>query len=210
MIDIAQNIAIAGDTVIVAGGLANTDRQNDWETVAYDLATGEERWAAGYGEALTDTPQSLALSPDGSTVVVAGNVEGSADMDYGTVAYDVASGEQRWAARYDGTAHGMDIAWDVALTEDGTRAVVTGESGNVGTGWDYVTIAYDMSTGEQIWSAGYDAAGGSDGANGVAVDQAADGSRRVFITGVSTIPYGPAGLDSNIDAATVAYFDPFE
>ncbi|WP_163632644.1 S8 family serine peptidase [Microbacterium sp. B35-04] len=210
MVDIAENIAITGDTVIVAGGVANTDRQNDWETVAYDLATGEERWALGYGEALTDTPQSLALSPDGSTVVVAGNVEGGSSMDYATVAYDVASGEQRWAARYDGTAHGTDIAWDVALTEDGTRAVVTGESANVDTGWDYLTIAYDMGTGEQIWSAGYDAAGAGDGANGVAVDQTADGSRRVFVTGVSTIPYGPEGLDSNMDAATVAYFDPFE
>ncbi|MDY0908543.1 S8 family serine peptidase [Microbacterium sp. CFBP9034] len=209
-IDIAENIAVAGDTVIVAGVVSNTDRQVDWETVAYDLTTGEERWAIGYGEALTDVPQSLALTPDGGAVVVAGNVEGGADMDYATVAYDVADGEQLWAARYDGTAHGSDVAYDVALTEDGTRAVVTGESRSAETAWDYVTIAYDMSTGEQIWSGSYDATGASDGANGVAVDQRADGSRRVFVTGASTTAYDSVGLDSNVDAATVAYFDPFE
>ncbi|MDQ7878474.1 S8 family serine peptidase [Microbacterium sp. QXD-8] len=209
-IDIAENIAVTGDTVIVAGVVSNTDRQVDWETVAYDLATGEERWATGYGEALTDVPQSLAVSPDGGTVVVVGNVEGGADMDYATVAYDLADGEQLWAMRYDGTAHGLDVAYDVALTEDGTRAVVAGESRNAETAWDYVTIAYDMSTGEQIWSGSYDATGASDGANGVALDQRADGSRRVFVTGASTTAYDSVGLDSNIDAATVAYFDPFD
>lgn len=209
-IDISNNVVIAGDTVIVAGSVGNTDRQSDWETVAYDLATGEERWAKGNGEALTDVPQALALTPDGGTVVVAGNVEGSADMNYSTIAYNVADGEQLWATRYDGTAHGSDVAYDVALTADGTRAVVTGESRNADTGWDYVTIAYDMSTGEQIWSAGYDAVGASDGGNGVAVDQTADGKRRVFVTGASTIAFSSVGVDSNIDAATVAYLDAFE
>ena len=309
-----------GATVYVTGYQNMGGPQLDYATVAYDAATGAQRWVARYDDPVsgTDDARGIAVSEDGSTVVITGQSQGQSpgltdwgtvaydaatgeqlwdvpperlrwhrrhhgerrrhrqhrdrrgwsgqhrpserlgdrgvrpgdrrralggglwrgahgyaavdrpeprrqhgrgrrqrgrpdNMDYATVAYDVVSGEQRWAARYDGTAHGMDVAWDVTLTEDGTRAVVTGESGNVDTGWDYVTIsAYNMSTGEQIWSAGYDAAGASDGANGVAVDQAADGSRRVFITGASTIPFGPAGIDSNIDAATVAYFDPFE
>ncbi|MDT0141361.1 S8 family serine peptidase [Microbacterium sp. PRC9] len=209
-IDIADNIAIVGDSVIVAGVVSNTDRQVDWETVAYDLATGEERWATGYGEAGTDVPQALAVSPDGGTVVVVGNVEGGAEMDYASVAYNVADGAQLWATRYDGTAHGLDVAYDVALTADGTHAVVTGESRDAETAWDYVTIAYDLVTGEQVWSANYDATGASDGANGVAVDQRADGTRRVFVTGASTTAFDAVGLDSNIDAATVAYFDPFD
>jgi len=209
-IDIADHITVTGDTVILAGVLSNTDRQSDWEVVGYDLATGAEKWSSGYGEAESDGPQSLAVAPDGKTVVVVGSVQGSNDLDYATVAYNVADGEQLWASRYDGTAHGSDVAFDVALTEDGTRAVVTGESANAKTGSDYFTIAYDMKTGDSVWSASYDATGSGDGANGVAVDQRADGSRRVFVTGVSTIGFSSVGLDSNLDAATVAYFDPFD
>src|SRR4029079_6770938 len=66
-IDIADNIAIVGDSVIVAGVVSNTDRQVDWETVAYDLATGEERWATGYGEAGTDVPQAVAVRAECAT-----------------------------------------------------------------------------------------------------------------------------------------------
>ena len=209
-IDIAENAAIVDGTVVVAGVLSNTDRQVDWETVGYDLATGEERWKAGYGDAGTDVPQAMAVAADEGRVVVTGNVEGGTGMDYATVVYDAATGEQVWDARHDGSAHGLDVAYDVALTADGTRAVVTGESADSETDSDYLTIAYDMVTGEPIWSAGYDATGAGDGANGVAVDQRPDGSRRVFVTGVSFTSFDAVGLDSNGDAATVAYFDPFQ
>ena len=208
--DIAENVAIVGGTAIVAGVLSNTDRQTDWEVVGYDLATGEERWTAAYGDGGTDVPRGAVVTPDGSTVVVIGNVDGEHGMDYATVAYDVATGAQVWAARHDGTAHGLDVPYDVALTADGTRVVVTGESESAGTGADYGTIAYDTATGEQVWSASYDATGTGDGANGIAVDQRPDGTRRVFVTGVSLVSFDPFGVDSNSDAATIAYFDPFE
>jgi len=209
-IDIAENATIVGDTVVVAGVLSNTDRQTDWETVGYDLATGEERWTASYGDAGTDVPRGVEPTPDGTQVVVIGNVDGAHDMDYATVVYDVATGAQVWATRYDGTGNGLDVPYDLALTADGTRVVVTGESVNAGTKSDFVTIAYDLATGEQVWSAAYDATASPDGANGVAVDQLADGTRRVFVTGESLVSFDPSGVDSNLDAATVAYFDPFQ
>ncbi|MFI5627708.1 hypothetical protein ACIA03_29895 [Nocardioides sp. NPDC051685] len=110
----------------------------------------------------------------------------------------------------DGNAHGSDIPWDVTISEDGTRAVVTGESADTETDLDYTTIAYDMASGEKVWSASYDATAASDGANGVVLDRGPDGKRRVYLTGASTIGFDPVGIDSNIDAAAVAYFDPFE
>ncbi|MFJ9391830.1 S8 family serine peptidase [Nocardioides sp. NPDC101246] len=209
-IDISDQVQIVGDTAIVSGVVSNTDRQVDWNTVAYDLATGEEKWSAEHGGAGTDVPRGTEVSPDGSTIVVTGNVDGATNMDYATVAYDVATGDQVWAAQHDGTANGLDIPWDVTISEDGTHAVVTGETTDSATKNDYTTIAYDMTTGEQVWSGGYDATAAPDGANGVAIDRGPDGKRRVYVTGASTVSFDPVGLDSNIDAATVAYFDPFE
>ena len=209
-IDISGQVQIAGDTVIVSGVVSNTDRQGDWSTVAYDLATGEERWSADNGGAGTDTPQATAVSPDGSKVLVTGNVEGATEMDYATVAYDVTTGDEVWAAHHDGTAHGTDVPWDVTISEDGSHAVVTGETTDSETKNDYTTIAYDMTDGEKVWSASYDATAAPDGANGVAIDRGPDGKRRVYVTGVSTASFDPTGVDSNLDATTVAYFDPFE
>ncbi|MFE7225971.1 S8 family serine peptidase [Nocardioides sp. NPDC057577] len=209
-IDISDQVQIAGSTVVVTGGVGNTDRQTDWATVGYDLATGEEKWSSEHGGAGTDVPQATELTPDGSKILVTGNVEGATNMDYATVAYDVTTGEQVWAATHDGNAHGSDIPWDVTISEDGTRAVVTGESADTETDLDYLTIAYDMTDGEKVWSASYDATAGSDGGNGVVLDRGPDGKRRVYVTGASTIGFDPVGIDSNIDAATVAYFDPFE
>lgn len=205
-IDVADSVAIVGDTVIVAGAVSNLNAQTDWHTVGYDLATGEQRWVSEYGGSGTDVPRAVAPTPDASTVVVTGNVDGT-NMDYATIAYDVATGEELWVSVHNGTANGLDIAWDVTVTEDGTRAVVTGESTDTATRSDYFTIAYDLENGEKVWSAAYDATAAPDGASAVAVDA----RKRVFVTGSSNSSLDKEfGLDSNFDAATVAYLEPLE
>lgn len=80
--------------------------------------------------------------------------------------------------------------------------------GRGATGSDYVTVAYDAATGEWVWTAQYDAAGSADVGAGVAVDSTADGVRRVFVTGGSSIALG--AVTSNVDMATIAYLDPWE
>ncbi|WP_116953448.1 S8 family serine peptidase [Jiangella endophytica] len=209
-IDIAGTLVVAGDTVVVSGSDDGGATSTDWATVAYSLDSGEELWAQRYdgGGGDTDVPRKVVATPDGSAVVVTGNSWGEGTgSDYATVAYSVADGSPRWVARHDGTASGLDIAWDVALTADGRFAVVTGQSDTAGTGQDYLTIAYDAATGEQVWTGQYDAAGSADVAAGVAVDSTAEGARRVFVTGGSSISLGL--VTSNVDMATIAYLDPW-
>ena len=46
-------------------------------------------------------------------------------------------------------------------------------------------------------------------ANSVVLDRGPDG-KHVYVTGASIMGFDPVGVDSNIDAAMVAYFDPFD
>ncbi|GAB3450556.1 S8 family serine peptidase [Actinophytocola sediminis] len=174
----------------------------DYATLAYDATTGAQLWVARYngpGDDF-DNARAVAVSPDGATVLVTGQVRlrtgTTAHTDYGTVAYDATTGAQRWVAHYDGPAGGFDSANDLAVSPRGDLAFVTGHSPG-DTGWDYATVAYAVATGEPVWSARYDGpAGGLDDAAALAVSHDGD---RLYVTGTA------AGARSLPDYATVAY-----
>lgn len=139
------------------------------------------------------------MSPDGATVYVTGDSQsgpGPSTRDYLTVAYDAATGDELWTARYNGPGDDQDIALAVHAAADGASVYVTGESGGEGTGSDYATVAYDAATGDELWVGRYDGPAGDDD---VAhdVDMSPDGSS-VYVTGQS-------GGDTGPGYATVAY-----
>jgi hypothetical protein len=108
-------------------------------TVAYNAATGNRTWVDRYAPEGRGIANSLAVSPDGSKVFVAGF---TADPDFGnyaTIAYRAASGARLWTASYNGPASTADAANAVAATS--TRVFVTGTT-NIGPHADYATIAY--------------------------------------------------------------------
>ena len=47
--------------------------------------------------------------------------------DYVTIAYNSATGAQRWVARYNGPASREEIAGEVAVSPDGATVFVSGE-----------------------------------------------------------------------------------
>jgi len=141
-----------------------------------------------------DYGRAVAVSPDGARVFATGYVTGSgADTDYATVAYDAVSGARLWTRTYKGP--GDDYAWAVAVSPDGARVFVTGESPGIYA--DYATVAYDAGSGATLWTRRYNGPGNFDDfANAVAVSP--DGAM-VFITGDSD------GLTGHKDYATIAY-----
>lgn len=165
----------------------------DYTTAAYDAATGNRLWVRRYdgprhGE---DVATSVTVNHAG-TVFVTGRT-GTTSADYATVAYTPV-GAQLWAARYNGSGRGADIASSVVSPGNG-KVYVTGTSDGGASGKDYATVAYGASTGAQLWVRRYNGPGnGGDVASSVA---SADG--RVFVSGSSE------GKTSGLDYATIAY-----
>jgi WD40 repeat protein len=204
----ARAVAVSpgGATVFVTGNSFGGTSGSDYATVAYDAATGAQRWASRYNGPAnrTDYALSVAVSPDGATVFVTGASFGGrnracchSDWDYATVAYDAATGAQRWASRYNGPGNVADQASSVAVSPGGATVFVTGNSFGGASSTDYATVAYNAATGAQRWVSRYNGpANSADQASSVAVSP---GGATVFVTGKSR------GATSGQDYATVAY-----
>jgi len=173
----------------------------DYATIKYD-SSGNQLWVARYdGGGSEDEVYSMAVDNSGN-VYVTGQTgyrlpDSSWNCDYATVKYD-SSGNQLWAARYNGPGNYWDGARSLAVDNSG-NVYVTGLSTGSGTYFDYATIKYD-SLGNQLWVTRYDGPGNHmDGARSIAVDNAGN----VYVTGESdasitnsdyaTIKYGPDG-----------------
>ena len=154
-------------------------------------------WISRYGppsSPIDGSGSSVAVSPGGGTIFVTGSVEIAAGSAYATIAYNAATGKQLWASRYPGPA-GDSFARTVAVSPDGHTVFVTGSSKGTSTGSDFATVAYNASTGKQLWVSRFNASR-ADGASALAVGP---GGHTVFVTGssVSTV--------SGSDYVTVAY-----
>jgi hypothetical protein len=164
-------------------------------------AGGDLRWTARYdgpGHDF-DLANAVVLSPDNSRIYITGYSPGNGTAnDYATIAYDATTGAPIWTARYDSPGHWFDNGKYLALSPDGTRLFVTGDSNADGSdsNYDFLTIAYDAATGEQLWVARYDFNSGQEEVSAIAVSP--DGTR-VYITGGSQV------AETNWDYATIAY-----
>ena len=200
--DIARAVAVSpdGSKVFVTGESPGADILNqDFTTVAYDAATGTQLWTNRFNGSGNshDEGYAISVSPDGSAVFATGfSTSLGLNVDYSTVAYDPATGKQLWRSAYSGPDEGSATAVALAVSPGGSKVFVTGYVSGP-TGWDYGTVAYEASTGAQLWDETYTSVGtGSDLATAVAVSP---GGATVFVTGAS------AGANGEFDYATVAH-----
>jgi WD40 repeat protein len=197
--DVARSLAVSpdGSKVFVTGPSAGSRSGVDYATVAYDASTGAQLWVMRYSSGSgNDFAEALEVSPDGSKVFVTGRSKGSASgWDYASVAYDASSGSHLWTKRYNGPGKAGDFAHALGVSPDGSMVFVTGGSAGSAGSAAYATVAYDASTGAQLWVSRYDGPGPrADSASALGVSP--DGTK-VFVTGQSARHYP--------DYATVAY-----
>lgn len=153
----ARGLAVGGGRVFVTGlRERGGGTQYDYLTVAYDAASGTEQWAAEYDGPLSDIdiPWGAAATPDGTRVFVTGESVGGfgTGRDIATLAYDGATGEKVWEARFD--AGSVDTAKGIVLAPDlSTVFVLADISSNTSGDHGLGVIAYDAATGDQLWVA---------------------------------------------------------
>jgi outer membrane protein assembly factor BamB len=198
--NVATSVAVSptGAIVVVTG--YTTNGSGGYATVAYNAATGTQLWVKRYfpGPNTLSYAHSVAVSPDGKTVFVTGGSGGTAFKVYATVAYNAATGTQLWVKRYNSGPGATTDARSLAVSPTGALVYVTGTSFSSTTNYNYATVAYNATTGAQVWVKRYvDPAKGGDEANSVAVSPT---GKMVFVTGQS---YGSS--TTGVDYATVAY-----
>ncbi|MDF7811593.1 T9SS type A sorting domain-containing protein [Hymenobacter sp. YC55] len=188
-VDAANHVYVTGRSLTDTNGY-------DYVTIKYDGASGQPQWTARYNgvDSRRDEPSGVAVDAAGSVYVTGASYNADNTRDYATVKYTGSSGQQEWAARYNGPANRDDYA--TALATDATGNVyVTGASTGSGSNTDYATLKY-AATGAQLWEARYNGPGnGMDQALHLKLDAAGN----VHVSGNST------GHAPVFDFATIKY-----
>lgn len=179
--------------VIVVGYSDESISGKDMLTVKYSCA-GAMLWVNRYNGPSNNHDEAQTVAIDGNAdVLVAGysySGVNSNSSDFVTIKYS-SSGIPLWTNRYNGPANDGDFP--VAVTTDTNGTVfVTGHSIGIGTGKDYVTVAY-ASAGTPLWTNRYSNTW-ADEPVAIATDQ----SGLVFVSGTSggefaTIAYSNSG-----------------
>ena len=119
-----------GTEVFIAEPRADVSGPPFFTTAAYNATTGAALWVRNFKSTAGEADAfALAVSPDSATVYVTGDgafLTGFDKYSYVTVAYGATTGSRLWAARYRDL--GDNIACAVAVSPDGSRVFVTGQS----------------------------------------------------------------------------------
>jgi WD40 repeat protein len=187
-----QGIGVSpdGSKVFVAGTSAN-----GYLTTAYDSATGAVAWSKTFGANSDGDFTQLAVGAHGTVVFVTGiSVGATTDWDFGTLAYEAATGQKLWFKRFDGSG-GQDYPAAIAASPDGSAVVVTGLVAKAASGYNAsATVAYAATSGAKLWSKIYDPAGSI---FGNATDAVVTRDGLVVVTG-SNIRTTASGSEQNV------------
>ena len=155
---------------------------------------GETLWAKRFSADITDAGLAIAASPDGTTLFVTGYSGGNGQ----TIAYNAATGAKLWDVAYDGLADFGAGLNAVAVSPEGSKVFVAGYAVGATSGADYATVAYDASSGAELWDKTYAGPQTSDVFDDFIHDIAVTPAGTVVVTGQSA-----GGTD--LDYATIAY-----
>jgi len=133
-----------GSQVFATGTSAGASGTPDFVTSAYDTATGAKQWIRHYSaNGRPMQAKAIAVSPDGTKVIVVGQKTGPVRAELQAVAYDAATGTELWHALFDRSRHASGDA--VTVSPDGAKVWMAATYGN---GFSRaVPLAYDSATG---------------------------------------------------------------
>jgi outer membrane protein assembly factor BamB len=126
------------NAVYVTGSSFSGQTHRDIVTVAYKATTGAPLWVSRFdGDHKDDIPASLAVSPDGASVIIAGSSgAGTTTMQsyrFLVFAYRAASGTKLWSTRLLQNSAADDNAAAVAVSPNDRTVFATGNKKHVMT-----------------------------------------------------------------------------
>jgi len=162
--------------------------------IAYAAGTGKRLWVSRVHKRVSVV--GLAVSPDGATVYEAGyGAVSGRGWHIAVIAYDAATGRQRWLRYYTRVNRAEAAQWAVAVSPDGSTVYVSGEAGEAGlpSSYSLLVLAYQAATGTVKWATRYANrhAGGTDagGAFGGPI-VLSPGGRDLYVAGTVSSKYG--------------------
>ncbi len=176
--DVLEDIAVDGSGNVCVTGESDSAvlGNKDCVTIKYDSG-GNQMWVNRYDSGMPDRGEALILDSTANVYVTGATSGAGMGADYLTIMYNNA-GVQQWASTYDGA--GLDdYSHDIDMDNAG-NIYITGESRRA-PGNDYVTVMYD-SSGTEVWSINYDAAGVWDNGQAIAVYD----KDNIYVTGDSS------------------------
>ncbi len=163
-----------------------------------DTAGGTQLWNTIGDQIHQGSATAMVTSPDGHAVFVTGNIIGTPTVGEPlTIAYNASTGTKLWARRYVNPDGFASAASAMAISPDGSVLFVTGQGERATSGDAFTTIAYNASTGKQLWTALYN--GPSDRSDEATAITVAPDGQTVFVSGNGAEP------GSNVECETVAY-----
>ncbi|WP_162427231.1 SBBP repeat-containing protein [Pontibacter pudoricolor] len=167
----AEDIAVDNTGGVYVTGFTKGDSNyfsdNDYTTIRYDAATGEEIWVKQYDNGnRSDIPVAIVVGKAGGIYVT-----GTSNQGYATIRYNATTGEQAWVTRHSTIGSQNDEAIAVTIDNEG-NSYITGTSSE-----EIVTVKYSPE-GEELWAKVYDK-GFISTARAIAVDNKGG----VYVTG---------------------------
>ena len=195
--DLAWDVAIYGENVLVTGQLNGVLCGLDYGTVCYRKSDGYERWVRMYDGPAggPDKARAIAVGDDGSVWVTGTSLQ-SSSWDQScivTIRYDLSGNELCHDTHCSGMQYAAEEGRDVCVDEDG-NAWVAGKLLSPSYDYDFSVDEIDGSC-DRPWSDAYDRTGADDEAVGIAID---DGG--VYVAGQTW----EAG---DLDITTIRYAD---
>lgn len=154
---VSRVMRATGTAVVIANGVKDGAGSTTWLTTALKPATGARLWSArlaGVADGQSQTPADLAFPPDGTSVLVGGVTDPTAnDGEPTVVRYRLTSGTQEALVRQpQSPALSSQQASAFAMSADGGTAVLA-ITGATATNPAAVQVtAYDLGTGSTRWS----------------------------------------------------------
>jgi len=137
-------VSPSGSQAFATGTSAAAGGTTDFVTVAYNTATGAKQWIRQYSaNGRPMQAKAMAVSPDGTKVIVVGQKTGRVRTEMQAVAYDAATGTELWHVLFDASRHASGDA--VTVSPDGAKVWIAASSGQ-GPG-RALPLAYDSATG---------------------------------------------------------------